>query len=129
MTQTIYELAVLYRSELEETLAQESAKIKQLITDLKGEILKEDVWGKREMAYPIKKQTQACYIFYDLALDPQTLGKIETNLNIAEEVLRYQFYKPDLKALKAALSRPEPLQSPIKDSSKSEESKVKADVA
>ncbi len=102
----IYELAVLYRSDSEDVLDKLSTKIKKLITDADGQILKEDVWGKRQLAYPIKKQTHALYIFYDLEIDGKQLHKIESILNITEEVLRYQFHKPDLKTLAIALARP-----------------------
>ena len=102
----IYELAVLYRSDSEDALDKLSAKIKKLITDADGQILKEDVWGKRQLAYPIKKQTHALYIFYDLEIEGKQLDKIESILNITEEVLRYQFHKPDLKTLAIALARP-----------------------
>ena len=102
----IYELAVLYRSDSENVLDKIGAKIKQLIIDVGGLILKEDAWGKRQLAYPIKKQTHALYVFYDLEIEGKQLSKIESILGITEEVLRYQFHKPDLRALAAALAQP-----------------------
>ena len=98
----IYELAVLYHSDFEADLDKVGDKVKQLVTDHGGKILEEHVWGKRQLAYPIKKQTHALYVFYDLEIAGTDLIKIETSLNITEEVLRYQFHKPDLKAKAAA---------------------------
>ena len=104
----IYELAVLYRSDLEPDLEKAGVKTKKLVTDTGGRILKEEVWGKRQLAYPIQKQTHALYVFYDLELEGAQLVKIESALNIDEGILRYQFHKPDLKALAAALAQAPP---------------------
>ena len=100
----VYELAVLYRSDFEDTLDKVAEKVKKLIADQGGKIIKEDVWGKRQLAYEIKKQTHALYVFYDIEISGLVLNKIESSLNISEEILRYQFYKPDLKARDLALA-------------------------
>lgn len=123
----IYELAVLYRDDPKEDLDKAIAEVKQLIKDQSGKIIKEDVWGKRQLAYLVKKQSHAFYVFYDLEIPSESLAKIETTLNISEGVLRYQFYKPDLKALAAALANPapkaEPEAAPAKKSAKKEKVK------
>ena len=100
----IYELAVLYRPDFEADLEKVAAKVKKLVTANEGKILKEEVWGKRQLAYSIKAQTHAVYVFYDVEISGSNLAKIETSLNITEEVLRYQFHKPDLKAKEAYLA-------------------------
>ena len=102
---TIYELAVLYRSDLEPELDKAGAKTKKLITAAGGRILKEEIWGKRQLAYAIEKQTHALYVFYDLEIEGTQLVKIEAALNIDEGILRFQFHQPDLKALAAALAQ------------------------
>ncbi len=101
----IYELAVLYRPDFEADLEKVAAKVKKLVTDNEGKILKEEIWGKRQLAYSIKAQTHAIYVFYDIEISGSNLAKIETSLNITEEVLRYQFHKPDWKAKEAYLAR------------------------
>ena len=128
---TIYELAVLYRSDLEPELDKTGAKTKKLITDTGGIILKEEVWGKRQLAYIIQKQTHALYIFYDLELEGSQLAKIEAALNIDEGILRYQFHKPDLKALAAALAQASAEQADKQPAEvgKKESKKEAADVA
>ena len=117
MTRTaIYELAVLYRDDSEEGAEKTAVKLKKLLADAGAKILKEEIWGKRPLAYPIKKQTQAFYVFYDLEMDCSQPAKLEGALNITEEILRYQFYKPDLKALAAALAQPGPQEAKEKGS-------------
>ncbi|MCY3804823.1 MAG: 30S ribosomal protein S6 [Candidatus Saccharibacteria bacterium] len=101
-----YELAVLYFSNLESNLDEVTQKVKKLITGADGKILKEDHWGKRDLAYKIKGETQALYVFYDLELPPQAIDKLKPKFNIMDEILRYMFHKTDLKALKQALDNP-----------------------
>ena len=103
---SIYELAVLYHCDVEEAFEAAETKIKDLLTQNKAKILKENSWGKRDLAYPIKKQTQALYVFYDLELEGHCLAKIESSLNINEDIIRYLFHKIDLKALDQAINHP-----------------------
>lgn len=102
-----YELAILYYANLEADFKTASAKIEKMITDQGGKIVKTDNWGKKELAYKIKQETQAIYVFYDLEIDSQDLIKLESKFNIDDSILRYQFYKPDLKNLDQALKHPE----------------------
>ena len=102
-----YELAILYYANLEADFKTVSAKIEKMITDQGGKIVKTDNWGKKELAYKIKQETQAIYVFYDLEIDPQSLIKLESKFNINDSILRYQFYKLDLKSLDQALKHPE----------------------
>ena len=102
---TVYELAVLYRADLEEALDKAAAKVKALVTERGGKIVTEDVWGKRQLAYQIKKETHAIYVFYDVEIAGDALSGIEAALNINEEVLRYQFHKPDFKAREVTAAR------------------------
>ena len=78
---SIYELAVLYYVEKEDNLKKISQSVKKLITTEGGNLLKEDIWGKRQLAYPIKKQTEAIYVFYDLELKPQSIAKLRGQFN------------------------------------------------
>ena len=102
----IYELAVLYRNDSEEGVEKAGVKLKKLLLEAGAKILKEEVWGKRQLAYPVRKETHAFYVFYDLEMDCSQPAKLESVFNITEEILRYQFHKPDLKALAAALAQP-----------------------
>ena len=107
MSQTVfYELAVLYKvvSAADQQLAIKA--VKRQIGDVGGRIVKEDDWGKRSLAYKIKNQTEANYVFYDIELPPQAVKELEASFNIANSILRYQVYRPDLRALQKALDNP-----------------------
>jgi small subunit ribosomal protein S6 len=97
-----YEIAVLYHPDLEIDLEKPETKIKKIIADNGGEITKVDNWGKRKLAYPIKKQEYAVYVFYDVAMPAENIQKVEQTFNITDEIIRFLITKPDLKALAKA---------------------------
>ncbi len=97
-----YELAVLYHPDLEVDLSKAEQKITKLVTDNGGKIVATDNWGKRKLAYQIKKQEHAMYVFYTLELEADKPKKLEAALNITDEVIRYLLTRPDLKAMAKA---------------------------
>jgi len=97
-----YELAVLYHPDLEVDLSKAEQKVTKLITDNGGKVVATDNWGKRKLAYTIKKQEHAVYVFYTVELAADKPAKIEAALNITDEVIRYLLSKPDLKAIAKA---------------------------
>ncbi len=97
-----YEVAVLYHPDLEVDLTKAEEKVTKLITDNGGKVIATDNWGKRKLAYAIKKQEHAVYVFYTVELPTEAVKKIETTLNITDEVIRYLITRPDLKAIAKA---------------------------
>lgn len=97
-----YEIAVLYHPDLEVDLAPAEAKITKIITDNGGKVVSNDNWGKRKLAYPIAKQEFAVYVFYTVELPGASVAKIESILNITDEVIRFLITRPDLKAIAKA---------------------------
>ena len=97
-----YEIAVLFHPDLEMDLSKPQAKVEKIFTDNGGKITKTDSWGKRKLAYQIAKQDQAIYIFYTVELPGESIKKIESTLNITDEVIRYLITRPDLKAIAKA---------------------------
>ncbi len=85
----LYEVAVVLHPDLEIDLDNTSAKIEKIIEAAKGKIVKKDNWGKRKLAYKIKKQDWGIYIFYQVKMEPQAVAKIDSTLRITEEVMRY----------------------------------------
>lgn len=97
-----YEIAVLYHPDLEVDLTKAEEKVTKLFTANGGKVTGTDNWGKRKLAYPIKEQEHAVYVFYTVDLPGTSLQKIESTLNITDEVIRYLIVKTDLKALAKA---------------------------
>jgi small subunit ribosomal protein S6 len=92
-----YELVVLYHPDLEVDMKSATDKVAKIIEGAKGEIISEDDWGRRRLAYPISGQSFAIYRVYTLQL-PATGPKVISDvLNITDEVLRFLLVTVDLK--------------------------------
>ena len=97
-----YEVAVLYHPDLEIDLEKASKRVEKIFADNGGKIVNADNWGKRKLAYPIKKNEHAVYVFYTVELPNANVQKVESTLNITDEVIRFLITKPDLKAIAKA---------------------------
>lgn len=103
-----YEIAVLYHPDLEIDLEKATSKVEKIFTDNGGKVGNVDNWGKRKMAYPIKRNESAVYVFYTVELPAESVRKIEGILNITDEVIRFLIVRPDLKKIaKAEAARAE----------------------
>lgn len=89
-----YEMVVLLHPDLEIDLEKPLKKVEKIVKDNGGKITKSDNWGKRKLAYPIKKQDHAVYVYYEIQLEPTAVTKVEGVLNITDEVIRYLIAKP-----------------------------------
>lgn len=97
-----YEIAVLYHPDLEIDLEKGSGKVEKIFADNKGKVVNTDNWGKRKLAYPIKKNESAVYVFYTVEMPAENVRKVESVLNITDEVIRFLITRPDLKAIAKA---------------------------
>lgn len=97
-----YEVAVLYDPDLEVDLTKAEDRVKKIFTDNGGEVKSIDNWGKRKLAYKIKGNEYAIYVFYTIELPPASVNKVDATLNITDEVIRFLVTKPDLKAIAKA---------------------------
>lgn len=88
-----YELVVLLHPDLEIDIDTPVSKIEKLIGNADGKISKRDNWGKKRLAYPVKKQQFGLYVYFELELDPEKVRKLESSLLITEEVLRFLIVK------------------------------------
>ena len=97
-----YEIAVLYHPDLEVDLSKAEDRVKKIVTDNGGKVTATDNWGKRKLAYKIKGNEHAVYVFYTVELPGGGVQKVESTLNITDEVIRFLITRPDLKAIAKA---------------------------
>jgi small subunit ribosomal protein S6 len=97
-----YEIAVLYHPDLEVDLSKAEERVTKIITDNGGKVVGTDNWGKRKLAYAIKGNEQAVYVFYTVDMPGAGVQKVESTLNITDEVIRFLITKPDLRAIAKA---------------------------
>lgn len=98
-----YELTVLIHPDLEADLETPLTKVRDIIKNAGGTIVREDNWGKKRLAYAINREDFAVYVYMDVELPADAPLKISNTYNITDEVLRYLLVKVDVKA-RAALA-------------------------
>jgi small subunit ribosomal protein S6 len=98
-----YELTVLIHPDLEADLETPLTKVRDIIKNAGGNIIREDNWGKKKLAYAINREDFAVYVYMDVELPADAPLKISNTYNITDEVLRYLLVKVDVKA-RAALA-------------------------
>ena len=85
-----YELGFILHPEVEQSdVTQTVDRVGQYVTSGGGEVASVDVWGRRALAYPIRRQNEGTYVFLQVQLEPQAILELERNLKLDEEVLRY----------------------------------------
>ena len=94
-----YELTVLIHPDFESDLEKALDKVRGLVAANGGEIVKEDNWGKKKLAYAIKGQDFAIYVAMDVKLPAAAPLKISNTLNITDEVLRYLLVKAEARPI------------------------------
>ncbi|MDD5288660.1 MAG: 30S ribosomal protein S6 [Dehalococcoidales bacterium] len=89
-----YELTVILKPDLsEEKLTATTENIKKFITGKGGVIADTKPWGKRRLAYPIKRAREGNYILLKFTMKPNQNRELETSLKISEDVLRHLLVK------------------------------------
>lgn len=96
-----YELTVLIHPDLEVDIEAPLTKVRDIIKNAGGEIVSEDNWGKKKLAYKINREDFAVYVYMDVKLPADAPLKISNTLNITDEVLRYLLVTVDEKGRKA----------------------------
>jgi small subunit ribosomal protein S6 len=67
-----------------------NAKVTEVVGSFGGKLLKLDNWGRRKLAYPIKRHSRGIFVYIKYVALPGVVAEIERNLRIADSVLRYQ---------------------------------------
>ncbi len=89
-----YYLTLVLKSDLEEKerkVLLDSLTKKLVGTD--GEIKKEDLWGSKDLAYPIKRQTKGFVAHFEINADPKNAKALDKALKLEEDILRYLLIK------------------------------------
>jgi small subunit ribosomal protein S6 len=85
-----YEIVYIFDSVLTEDQVNEKLeRYHKHITDAGGEITAVDQWGKRQLAYPIRKKTAGYYVVVQFTGPTDGLPEMERTLKLDEELVRY----------------------------------------
>ena len=81
------------------------AKFKKLLTDKGAEILNEETWGLKKMAYAIQKKSTGFYCLLEFKAEPTVINSLEIGYRRDEKVIRYLTVKLDKYAAQYAEKR------------------------
>jgi small subunit ribosomal protein S6 len=85
-----YELVFIVHPDLDETAVNDLInRVKTWISDSGGEIVKEDFWGKRKLAYPLRKQQEGQYVFLKTQMSPDFVSELDRSMRLSEPIIRY----------------------------------------
>jgi small subunit ribosomal protein S6 len=93
-----YEVMVILDPSLDERTIEPSLdKYLNVIRKDGGTVENVDVWGRRRMAYEIKKNAEGIYAVVNLTAEPATVKEFDRQLTLNESILRTKVMRPDAK--------------------------------
>ena len=85
-----YEVVIIIHPDQEQAAIENLIeKVKSWITVAGGSITSVEVWGKRKMAYLIRKQREGFYVLFKTQMLPAFCAELERNLRLTESLLRF----------------------------------------
>ncbi|WP_121254043.1 30S ribosomal protein S6 [Nocardioides ferulae] len=92
-----YEVMVILDPSLDErTIAPSLDKYLNVVRNDGGNIESVDVWGRRRLAYEIKKNAEGIYAIVSLTAEPATVKELDRQLTLNESILRTKVIRPDV---------------------------------
>jgi small subunit ribosomal protein S6 len=91
-----YEMMVILDPEVDERTVKPSLeKYLAVVTNDKGTVDNLDVWGRRRLAFPIKKKSDGVYAVINFTAESATAKELERQLGLNETILRLKLLRPD----------------------------------
>ncbi len=85
-----YELVFIIKPEVaDEAIENIINNISQLLTNKGGVVANIERWGKKRLAYPIKRSLEGYYVLIRFKVDPAVTRELESNLRISEDIIRH----------------------------------------
>ncbi|MDX6265118.1 MAG: small subunit ribosomal protein [Kribbellaceae bacterium] len=93
-----YEVMVILDPELEERTVEPSLDTYlNIVRKEGGTVEKVDIWGRRKLAYDVKKKAEGIYAIIDLTATPAVVKELDRQLTLNESILRTKVIRPDQK--------------------------------
>ena len=89
----------------DDQMKETAAKFKKVLTDNGAEIVSEEAWGLKKMAYAIEKKSTGFYCLIEFKAEPQVVKVLDTAFRRDEKVIRFQTVKLDKYAIEYAVKR------------------------
>jgi small subunit ribosomal protein S6 len=89
-TQREYETIFILRPDTpQDGILSVNSRVKGIIDQLQGKLLRLDNWGKRKLAYEVRKQLKGIYLYWRYLGSAGMVAEIERNLRMLDSVIRY----------------------------------------
>ncbi len=98
-----YEVVIVLAPTLTEDDVEQSTETFKKTAEEKGaQIVEIEQWGKRKLAYPIKRHTEGIYIIFTLEeLSAEAVGELERRFKVSDSVIRFLTVRIDLDLKRA----------------------------
>lgn len=94
-----YETGVIIAPNLsDEEIELQIKQMEEVISSLRGHLLREERWGKRKLAYPIKKFTDGFYLFLHYESGSEVPAELERRFKQSDQILRYMTVRKEKSA-------------------------------
>ena len=92
-----YELALIIRPEVEEEGQQALIeRLSEILTSDGGQVTDVESWGRRRLAYPIRKTQEGFYYFVQGQFSASVLPELERTIKLNEDILRHMVVRTDV---------------------------------
>jgi len=85
-----YYLTLVLKADMEDSERKTllDSMVKKLVGE-DGKVNKEDMWGSKDLAYPIKHQAKGYIAHFEVTTDPKNAKTIDKTLKVEDDILRY----------------------------------------
>jgi small subunit ribosomal protein S6 len=91
-----YEVMFIAHPDLDDaSLSALVDKAKGWVSAAGGQVTQVDLWGRRRLAYPIRKQSEGQYILMQTQMAASGTRELERNMRLTEQVMRFQVIRTD----------------------------------
>ncbi|MGA7678349.1 MAG: 30S ribosomal protein S6 [Dehalococcoidia bacterium] len=85
-----YELVLIVSPEVvDEEMPEFITKLSELVNKVGGSVDEVNQWGRRKLAYPIKRSTEGNYLLTKVKMKPTVTKELEANLRLSGKILRH----------------------------------------
>ncbi|NLA24094.1 MAG: 30S ribosomal protein S6 [Bacteroidales bacterium] len=92
---------VLSEAQMKETVG----KFRNILKSNDCEIVHEEDWGLKKLAYPIQKKNTGFYHLFEFTADPSFIAKLETDYRRDERIIRFLTFKMDKNAIEYSVKK------------------------
>ena len=108
MRKRTYESVVIINAALEDEQVEATiSRMQETITTHGGELIELDKWGRKRLAYPIKKAKSGYYVVFRFSATTDLVATLERNYRLDENIIRYLTIQLDKFALEAIAKQKE----------------------